>query len=142
MWWQKEFKLKPKSRGFHLITNEVLAHLDNLNTMEVGILHLFIKHSSASLTINENADPTVRSDMEAHFNHFIPEKAPYYQHTYEGDDDMPAHLKASTLGSSLTIPISCGQLNLGIWQGIYLGEHRHYGDARSLVVTIQGQSAD
>lgn len=139
MWWQKEFKLNPKSRGFHLITNEVSIQLDIILQVNVGVLHLFLKHSSASITINENADPTVRSDMDAHFNHFVPEKAQYYQHTYEGDDDMPAHLKASILGVNLTIPISNGQLNLGIWQGIYLGEHRNHGGARSLIATIHGE---
>jgi len=139
MWWQKEFKLSPKSRGFHLITNEVSAQLDIILQVKVGVLHLFLKHSSASITINENADPTVRSDMDAHFNHFVPEKAQYYQHTYEGDDDMPAHLKASILGVNLTLPISKGELNLGIWQGIYLGEHRNHASARSLIATIQGE---
>jgi len=140
MWYQSEFTLKAKHRGFHLITNEITVHLAQIQNIECGLVHLFIKHSSASLTINENADPTVRSDMEAHFNAFVPEHADYYQHTYEGPDDMPAHIKASTLGSSISIPITNGRLNLGTWQGIYLGEHRDHAGQRTLVATIQGQS--
>jgi secondary thiamine-phosphate synthase enzyme len=139
MWQQTEIRLKARSRGFHLITDEVLRQLPQLAEIKHGILHIFIKHSSASITLNENADPTVRSDMEAHFNHFVPERAPYYQHTYEGDDDMPAHIKASLLGNSLSLPISHGQLNIGIWQGIYLGEHRDHASSRALVVTINGE---
>ena len=139
MWHQREILLPKKKRGFHLITEDIIRKTPELDTITCGVLHLFIKHSSASLTINENADPTVRSDMEAHFNHFIPERAPYYQHTYEGDDDMPAHIKASTLGSSLTIPITQGRLNMGIWQGIYLGEHRDFAGSRTLVVTVNGE---
>ena len=111
----------------------------NINSLSVGLLHLFIQHTSASLTLNENADPTVRTDMESHFNKFVPERAPYYRHTYEGDDDMPAHIKASTLGTSVTIPISNGRLALGTWQGIYLGEHRDCGGSRTVVATIQGE---
>jgi secondary thiamine-phosphate synthase enzyme len=139
MWYQTEITLKARKRGFHLITDEVLNQLTELNKVNSGILHLFIKHSSASITLNENADPTVRSDMEAHFNHFVPERAPYYQHTYEGDDDMPAHIKASLLGNSLSLPISHGQLNVGIWQGIYLGEHRDHASSRTIVATINGE---
>lgn len=139
IWQQKQIQLKPRSRGFHLITSEVESSLPELSQINIGLLHLFIQHSSASLTINENADPTVRSDMEKHFNQFVPENAPYYQHTYEGSDDMPAHIKASTLGSSVSIPITNGQLNLGTWQGIYLGEHRDYGSSRILIATIQGK---
>jgi len=139
MWHQTELTLKARKRGFHLITDEVLSQLSMLNKVNCGILHLFIKHSSASITLNENADPTVRSDMEAHFNHFVPERAPYYQHTYEGDDDMPAHIKASLLGNSLSLPISQGQLNIGIWQGIYLGEHRNHAGSRTIVATINGE---
>lgn len=139
MWTQTEINLAAKKRGFHLITNELIIQLHGLDKINCGILHLFIKHSSASLTINENADPTVRADMEKHFNVFVPENAPYYQHTYEGDDDIPAHIKSSILGSSITIPITNGQLNLGIWQGIYLGEHRDYGDSRTIVATINGE---
>ena len=136
MWYQTEITLKARKRGFHLITDEVLNQLPELNKVNCGILHLFIKHSSASITLNENADPTVR----AHFNHFVPERAPYYQHTYEGDDDMPAHIKASLLGNSLSLPISHGQLNIGIWQGIYLGEHRDHASNRTIVASINGES--
>lgn len=139
MWQQTEFSLSAKKRGFHLITNEVIQQVKQLNQIQCGILHLFIKHSSASLTINENADPTVRTDLEKHFNVSAPENAPYYEHTYEGPDDMPAHIKASTIGSSISIPISNGRLNLGIWQGIYLGEHRDSAGSRTLVATIQGE---
>jgi len=139
MWQQLEFQLPVKQRGFHLITDQLLQELPIINTLEQGILHLFIKHSSASLTINENADATVRSDMEKHFNVIAPENAPYYQHTYEGSDDMPAHIKASLLGSSISIPITKGRLNLGIWQGIYLGEHRNHAHSRTLVATIHGE---
>lgn len=139
MWQQTEIKLAGKQRGFHLITDEIKQKLTSIGSVQCGILHLFIKHSSASLTINENADPTVRYDMEQHFNHFVPERAPYYQHTYEGDDDMPAHIKASLLGASISIPISKGQLNLGIWQGIYLGEHRDHAGSRTLIATLHGE---
>jgi secondary thiamine-phosphate synthase enzyme len=139
MWQQIEINLLTKPRGFHLITEEVLQQLPQLASIHCGLLHLFIKHSSASITLNENADPTVRSDMEAHFNHFVPERASYYQHTYEGDDDMPAHIKASLLGNNLSLPISQGQLNIGIWQGIYLGEHRNHANSRTLVATINGE---
>ncbi|GAA6172534.1 secondary thiamine-phosphate synthase enzyme YjbQ [Colwellia sp. KU-HH00111] len=139
MWQQREVTLSAKQRGFHLITDELLQQLTSLGKIKCGILHLFIKHSSASLTINENADPTVRSDMEKHFNIIAPERAPYYQHTYEGDDDMPAHIKSSLLGSSLSIPITKGRLNLGIWQGIYLGEHRDHASSRTIVATIHGE---
>ena len=136
--WQQKISLKPRSRGFHLIDSELLQQLPELNNCRIGILHLFIQHSSASLTINENADPTVRSDMEAHFNKFVPENAPYYKHTYEGADDMPAHIKASTLGSAISIPVNNGSLLLGTWQGIYLGEHRDYGGSRNIIATYVG----
>lgn len=139
MWLQQEIRLKERTRGFHLITDEISRQLYNLENVQCGILHLFIKHSSASLTINENADPTVRSDLEKHLNVLAPERAPYYEHTYEGDDDMPAHIKASLLGSSISIPITQGRLNLGTWQGIYLGEHRIQGGSRIIVATIQGE---
>lgn len=139
MWHQQKIKLKARQRGFHLITDEIINALTIVNSINCGILHLFIKHSSASLTINENADPTVRSDMEAHFNQFVPENAHYYQHTCEGTDDMPAHIKASTLGCNLSIPITNGQLNIGIWQGIYLGEHRNHESSRTIIATIQGE---
>ncbi|MFT6586600.1 MAG: secondary thiamine-phosphate synthase enzyme [Cognaticolwellia sp.] len=139
MWQQVELTLKPFPRGFHLITEDIERALAKFPPVHFGLLHLFIKHSSASLTINENADPTVRDDMERHFNQFVPENAPYYRHTYEGSDDMPAHIKASTLGSNITIPLKNGRMNLGIWQGIYLGEHRDYGGSRTLVITVNGE---
>jgi secondary thiamine-phosphate synthase enzyme len=138
-WIQREFRLQPRPRGFHLVTREVLANLPEIGEIEVGLLHLFIQHTSASLALNENADPSVRVDMEAYFNRLAPENAPYYTHTYEGPDDMPAHLKAVLLGSSLTLPITRGRLNLGTWQGIYLCEHRNRGGARRLIATIHGE---
>ena len=138
MWIQKTITLSPKSRGFHIITHDVLENIPELKDLRTGILHLFIKHTSASLTINENADPTVRTDFESHFNMLAPENQSYYQHTFEGSDDIPAHLKASLLGSSISIPITDGRLNLGTWQGIYLCEHRNHGSDRELVLTIQG----
>lgn len=132
---QKEIRLPSYPRGFHLITEKVLQEID-IREVKAGLLHVFIKHTSASLTINENADPTVRQDFESHFNQAVPENAPYYRHTFEGPDDMPAHIKASTMGSSVTIPITNGRLNLGTWQGIYLGEHRDHGGSRKLVVSV------
>jgi secondary thiamine-phosphate synthase enzyme len=139
VWIQKTITLSAKSRGFHIITNDVLENIPELKDLKTGILHLFIKHTSASLTINENADPTVRTDFESHFNMLAPENQSYYQHTFEGSDDIPAHLKASLLGSSVSIPTTDGRLNLGTWQGIYLCEHRDHGSARKLVATIQGE---
>ncbi len=139
MWYQKEIKLNARQRGFHLITDEIEQQLPEIRSLSVGLLNLFIQHTSASLTLNENADPTVRTDMEAHFNHTVPENAPFYLHTYEGPDDMPAHIKASLLGASVSIPITQGRLALGTWQGIYLGEHRDLGGARRIVATIQGE---
>ncbi|GAL13813.1 hypothetical protein JCM19233_4820 [Vibrio astriarenae] len=139
MWSQKTIHLPPLSRGFHLITDEIEQQLPQISQLDVGILHLFIQHTSASLTLNENADPTVRSDMEQHFNHFVPERAPYYRHTYEGDDDMPAHIKSSLLGASVLMPISHGRLALGTWQGIYLGEHRNHAGSRTIIATLQGE---
>ena len=136
---QYSITLSPRSRGFHIITPDVLDQLPEIEKIKTGILHLFIKHTSASLTINEDADPTVRLDFESHFNKLVPENQSYYQHTIEGSDDMPAHLKASLLGSSVSVPITDGRLNLGTWQGIYLCEHRDRGSARKLVVTIQGK---
>lgn len=136
--YQKEFEISAKKRGFHLITDEIKGAIPEIEMLQIGQLHLFIKHTSASVTINENADHTVRLDFESHINKMIPENKPYYQHNYEGSDDMPAHIKASLLGSSVTIPITCGKLNLGIWQGIYLGEHRNYGGKRTVVVTVFG----
>ncbi|MGB0943606.1 MAG: secondary thiamine-phosphate synthase enzyme YjbQ [Marinomonas sp.] len=139
MWIQKEITIKAKSRGFHLITDELLTQLPELRKLNIGLMNLFIKHTSASLTINENADPSVRRDMESHFNVLAPENAPYYEHIYEGPDDMPAHIKASLLGASQSLPISNGKLNIGIWQGIYLCEHRDHGGQRKIVVTLQGE---
>ena len=136
--YQKEISLKPVTRGFHLITSEIVNALPELKQISIGQLQVFIKHSSASLTINENADPTVRTDFENHFNNMVPENMPYYIHTYEGSDDMPAHIKSSLLGSSIQIPITNGNLNLGVWQGIYLCEHRDYGGSRRLVITAFG----
>lgn len=135
---QKEFRLRPYKRGFHLITSIITDQIPEIRTIKTGLLHVFIKHTSASLTVNENADPTVRLDFESHFNKFVPENAPYYQHDYEGPDDMPAHLKASILGSSVTLPITDGRLNLGTWQGIYLCEHRNHDTGRTLVITATG----
>ena len=131
-----------KSRGFHIITDEILNKLIEIKDIEVGLMNVFIKHTSASLTINENADPTVRQDFESYFNKAVPENEPYYKHTLEGSDDLPAHLKASILGSSLNIPITNGRLNIGIWQGIYLCEHRNMGGSRNLVITLSGQKSE
>lgn len=138
MWQQKTLHLNARKRGFHLITDEIEQQLPQIKHYSVGLLHLFIQHTSASLTLNENADPTVRADMESHFNRYVPESAPYYKHTYEGSDDMPAHIKSSLLGSSVMIPISNGRLALGTWQGIYLGEHRDFGGERRVIATLQG----
>ena len=132
---QETITLPPKSRGFHLITDEIEDALLTMPSIQNGLLHLFIKHTSASLSINENADPSVREDMESFFTDIADEKH-YYIHTYEGSDDMPAHIKASLIGNSVTIPISNGKMNLGTWQGIYLGEHRDHGGSRRLVVTL------
>ena len=140
MWLQKEIRLKEKRRGFHLVSGEILAQLPELSRINIGLAHIFIQHTSASLTINENADPTVRSDFEAVFNRLVPENQPYYQHTLKGSDDLPAHIKSSLLGPSLTIPVTDGAFNLGTWQGIYLCEHRNNGGSRRLVVTLQGES--
>ncbi|OIR19858.1 hypothetical protein GALL_07420 [mine drainage metagenome] len=139
MWLQKEISLKPRPRGFHLITDEVLRELPELRNFRVGMLNVFIRHTSASLTLNENADPTVRQDFERYFNHAVPEDEPYYQHRDEGPDDLPAHIKSSLLGSSLTIPLGDGQLKLGTWQGIYLCEHRNNGGSRRIIITVQGE---
>jgi len=136
--YQSKITLKPFPRGFHLITETVEQAIPEIRKMDAGMLHVFIKHTSAGLTMNENADPTVRVDFESHFNQMVPENAPYYIHTYEGPDDMPAHIKASLLGSSVQIPITNGKLNLGIWQGIYLCEHRDHASGRSLVLTAFG----
>lgn len=134
---QVEFSLKPRTRGFHLVTDEITRHLPH-PLPETGLLNLFIKHTSCALSINENADPDVRHDMEAIYNHLVREREPYYCHTFEGDDDMPAHAKSSLTGVSLSIPITHGRLNLGTWQGIYLCEFRHDGGSRRVVATIIG----
>ncbi|HGN1706554.1 TPA: secondary thiamine-phosphate synthase enzyme YjbQ [Providencia rettgeri] len=139
MWWQKEIHLNARERGFHLITEDILKQLPELSSINIGLVNIFIQHTSASLTINENADYTVREDFELFFNHAVPENEPYYKHDYEGSDDMPAHLKSSLLGASLTIPVTKGRLNMGTWQGIYLCEHRNYGGKRKLIITLQGE---
>ena len=138
MWVQREIRFRAVPRGFHLVTREVREALPELGKVRVGLLHLFIRHTSASLTINENASPDVRRDFEAHFNAAVPEDAPYWTHTLEGPDDMPAHIKASVLGPSLTLPVSDGSLALGTWQGIYLCEHRDNGGPRSVLATLHG----
>jgi len=135
---QKEIKLSPYKRGFHLITDVIVKNLPELKEISMGFMQVFIKHTSASLTINENADSSVRLDFESHLNKMVPENAPYYIHTYEGSDDMPAHIKSSLMGASIQIPITNGKLNLGIWQGIYLCEHRDHGGSRSIVITAFG----
>lgn len=136
--YQKEITLPAFKRGFHLITHEVISEIPEMKEMRTGMLQVFIKHTSASLSINENADPTVRLDFESHFNRSVPENMTYYQHDEEGSDDMPAHIKNALLGSSVSIPITNGKLNLGIWQGIYLGEHRNAGGNRKIVLTAFG----
>jgi len=135
---QKEITLHARIRGFHLVTSEIITQIPELKTIQHGLLHIFMKHTSASLTLNENADPTVRTDFESHFNKTIPENASYFEHDTEGSDDMPAHLKSSILGSSISIPITDGKLNLGTWQGIYFCEYRNYGGTRELVATLLG----
>lgn len=138
MWCQKIIQLQPRKRGFFLITEELLAQLPELRRIRIGLASLFIQHTSASLVINENADPSVRHDLEAYLNRSVPERLPYFTHTFEGDDDMPAHIKASLLGCAVTIPIRRGRLQLGTWQGLYLGEHREGAGSRSLVATLWG----
>jgi secondary thiamine-phosphate synthase enzyme len=140
VWAQREISLQPHPRGFHLITRDVLAALPELSAVRVGLLHLFLRHTSASLTLNENASPDVRRDFAAYFDHAVPEDAAYWTHTLEGPDDMPAHIKASLLGPSLSLPIAGGRLALGTWQGIYLCEHRDHGGPRSLLATLSGES--
>lgn len=136
---QKEIILPAKNRGFHLITHEIVAQMPELSNVRQGILHVFIKHTSASLTLNENADPTVRKDFESYFNTSVPEDSSYFEHDTEGSDDMPAHLKSSILGSNISIPVTDGKLNLGTWQGIYFCEHRDYGGRREFVLTLMGE---
>ena len=135
---QSELRLPPLKRGFHIITEHVVGALPEIKSMNTGMLQVFIKHTSASLTINENADPTVRTDFESHMNVMVPENAPYYQHDYEGSDDMPAHIKSSLMGASVQIPITNGELNMGVWQGVYLCEHRNHASGRMLVITALG----
>ena len=137
-WFQKEISIIGKERGFNLITDEILNNID-ISDYKVGVLHLHIMHTSASLTVNENADPTVREDMESYFNKFVPENEPYYKHTFEGPDDMPAHIKSSILGNSVSVPIKDGLLRLGTWQGIFLCEHRDSSHTRRITVTINGE---
>ena len=138
IWHQKVIRLRPRARGFHLVTDEVVAQIPEMAKLEVGLVSLFIQHTSASLTINENADRDVRHDFEAFLNRMIPEGVPYFRHTLEGDDDMPAHIKASLVGASVTVPVAAGRLLLGTWQGEYLGEHRDRGGTRSIVATLFG----
>ncbi len=140
MWQQKVIRLTPKPRGFHLVTDEIITQVPQIRHISVGLFHCFLQHTSASLTINENADSTVRQDFESHMNVIVPENAEYYLHTFEGSDDMPAHIKASLLGHSVSVPISQGKLQLGTWQGIYLGEHRNHGTSRTIIITLNGHS--
>ena len=139
MWYQSKITLSAKPRGFHIITDEVLDKIPEIEQIQTGIAHIFIQHTSASLTVNENADPSVRRDFAAHFKRMIPEDMALYEHTFEGPDDMTSHIKSSLLGSSVSIPITNGSLNLGTWQGIYLCEHRNQGGQRRLVVTLHGE---
>ena len=138
-WFQRTIHVGPFRRGIHLITREVLEHLPEVANLEIGMLQVFIQHTSASLTINENADPSVRVDMESHLNMLAAENQAHYTHTYEGPDDMPAHIKASLMGASVQIPVGNGRLKLGTWQGIYLCEHRNQGGSRALVLTLTGK---
>ena len=138
MWFQKTLSLQPKRRGMHLITHEVRKLLPELATYEMGLAHLFLLHTSAALTINENADPDVRGDLERHLDILVPENAPHYQHTLEGPDDLPAHVKSSLMGVSLTLPIRQGDLFMGTWQGLYLCEFRNDASGRQILVTLQG----
>ena len=139
MWLQKEINLKSKARGFHLITEELLSELPELRILRIGMMNIFIMHTSASLTLNENADPAVRQDFESYFNRSVPEDEAYYRHQDEGSDDLPAHIKSSLLGNSLNIPITDGWPKLGTWQGIYLCEHRNHGGSRRIIITVQGE---
>jgi len=139
VWFQKKISMQAKRRGFHLVTAELMQELPELRQVNIGLLHLFIQHTSASLAINENADPDVRIDMESYFSQAVAENEPYYRHVLEGSDDMPAHLKSVILGGELTIPISNGRLNMGIWQGIYICEHRNSAGSRKIIATINGE---
>ena len=140
MWVQREVTLRPRQRGFHLVTDEIESALPELRSLRIGLAHLFIRHTSASLTLNENASPDVREDFESYFNEAVPEDASYWTHTLEGPDDMPAHIKASLLGPALSVPVSDGRLALGTWQGVYLCEHRDRGGPRSVLVTLCGEA--
>jgi len=140
LWHQAQIRLKPRPRGFHLVTSELLAALPELAKFRIGLAHFFIQHTSASLAVNENADPDVRADLGRWIDRAVPEDAPYFQHTAEGVDDMPAHVKATLVGASVTLPIRDGRLALGTWQGIYLGEHRDHGGGRTVVATLSGES--
>lgn len=139
MWLQRRLTISAKTRGFHLVTAELEAQLPELRQIKQGLCHLLLQHTSASLSLNENADPSVRSDLEAYINRLVPENAAYFEHIYEGADDMPAHIKASLLGCQLSLPISHGQLALGTWQGIYLGEHRNYAGERHILASLHGE---
>jgi secondary thiamine-phosphate synthase enzyme len=140
MWLQKTLRLPPKKRGFHLITSDIVSAVPEIGNISTGLLHLFIQHTSASLAINENADADVRRDMEAYFSKLAPENEPYFQHTLEGADDMPAHLKTVLIGCQLMLPIGSGRLQLGTWQGVYLNEHRDHGGARTVIITLHGHA--
>lgn len=139
LWKQYQIRLKPHSRGFHIITDQIVSEVPEIGQVSTGLLHLFIQHTSASLSINENADPSVRRDFEAHFKRMVPEDPSKYEHTLEGLDDMTSHIKSSILGPSLTIPVTNGSLNLGTWQGIYLCEHRNSGGSRKILATLHGE---
>lgn len=139
MWLQKSIKLRAKPRGFHLVSDEILDAFPELAAINIGILPLFLRHTSASLSINENSDSSVLRDMESHFNQLAPEGAPYFEHIFEGSDDMPAHIKSGLLGCEISLPVGQGRLQLGTWQGVYLGEHRNSESARTLIATLQGE---
>jgi len=141
MWFQKEISIKPKVRGFHLITDEILSQIPEIKKIKGGLVNIFIRHTSASLTLNENYDPDVRLDMEKYFNRAVKENEPYYAHTSEGTDDMPAHIKSTIIGASLTMPVTNGKLNIGTWQGIYLCEHRNHAGSRKIVITLYGEDS-
>ena len=141
MWFQKEILIKPKVRGFHLVTDEILSQIPEIKKIKTGLVNIFIRHTSASLTLNENYDPDVRLDMEKYFNRAVKENEPYYTHTSEGTDDMPAHIKSTLIGASLTMPVTNGELNIGTWQGIYLCEHRNHAGSRKIVITLYGEDS-
>jgi len=142
VWYQTKITLSPRSRGYHIITDEILREIPEISQIQTGLAHIFIQHTSASLTINENADPSVRRDFLTHFKRMVPEDVSMYEHTLEGPDDMTSHIKSSLLGHSVSVPITNGKLNLGTWQGIYLCEHRNNGGRRKVVVTLHGENTD